>query len=324
MYEQIGCAQVLQAARLVEEALRSQGAQGIFVHHTRALRGRTWRHGGAYRADAAYVSFKRMYVLLEAGLRSCLAMLGDMVYRQTAGLPIGGPLSDVGSNLLLTLQEATWRNCPPWRTAASFHLSPSPAGLDEEVAAVRYVDDVLAVTGCLCSACLQRLITTRHPGVPFGLEGAASDGCVRWLDLLVRVTASGLPLKTAMSERSWELGGADAPQVFRVQPYLGDRAVAGPLLRCHIRGRLSRWAQLQPAEREVVRSVLWSLTERDTWRGSAATRGWATRRTTSSMQSSRRSARRSDGPPPRGQPRTSLVLYFSLPLCSFYQKTECE
>lgn len=183
-------------------------------------------------------------------------MLGDMVYCQRAGLPIGGPLSDVGSNLLLTLQEATWRNCHAWRAAAGFNLSLSPAGLDEDLAAVRYVDDVLAISGCLCSGCLQRLVTTRHLGVPFGLEGEASEGGLRWLDLHVRVSASGLHLTSAMSERSWVTGGADAPQVFRVQPYLGARVLAGPLLRCHIRGRLSRWAQLQLAEREVARSLL--------------------------------------------------------------------
>lgn len=55
MYERIPASQVELAAAFFVRVLAGKGATGILVEHARALRGRLWRHGGAYRADAVFV-----------------------------------------------------------------------------------------------------------------------------------------------------------------------------------------------------------------------------------------------------------------------------
>lgn len=120
-----------------------------------------------------------MAAVLRAGLEAKYVRFGDTILRQVEGLPIGGGgLSDVGANIVLTVQEATWRSHLLWRMLAVLR---SAAECSTMAACTRYVDDVLAISTHLCLGCLEAMVVLRHPGVPF----SATKASVGWLDVVV-------------------------------------------------------------------------------------------------------------------------------------------
>lgn len=120
MYEQVPPDQVLQAADVLLRALRSRGFRGILVRAGRRLQGRLWRHPGAYQDTWRFVTFADMRHVLAASLSVRYAFFAGAVFGQARGMPIGGPLSDLGAALLLGMQEAAWRQHLRLRRLAGF------------------------------------------------------------------------------------------------------------------------------------------------------------------------------------------------------------
>lgn len=221
MYERICPSQVLEAAAVVLRYLRSCGRKGVVVYRTRRLYGRSVRASGSYACDRVYISLADMFALLRLGVNMRWATFGDAVFMQRAGLPIGGPLSDLGAGLLLGLQEQAWQAFGPLRVWSGFRSLARNGDYAERIAQVRYVDDVLTLSTSLCCSCSARMVKQKHPGVPFEVEEVSSSGPVRWLDLLVHLGAPSCHLALLQVERPW-LSGADAvPKAYRVPPWLG-------------------------------------------------------------------------------------------------------
>lgn len=113
MYEAVPADEVNEAGKTVVELLRRRGFRGVLVHHGPRLHGRMWRAPSAYHHGADMCSFEAMLLILRSSLAVCLARFGDLVFRQRSGLPIGGPPSDLGLGLLLSVREAAFRALPP-------------------------------------------------------------------------------------------------------------------------------------------------------------------------------------------------------------------
>lgn len=157
--------------------------------------------------------------------------------------------------LLLGMMEASWRQMPGLRARAGFPMFPDTPAFDRGVAQMRYVDDLLSVTTCLCAPCTATLVQRQHPGIPFSCEGTTEGGPVKWLDILVHGCRTPPHVSVCMPELGWVRGELPRPTKFRIKPYLGAAHADGAELKSHVRGRLSRWGQLRLARREVLRAL---------------------------------------------------------------------
>lgn len=100
---------------------RQRGVTSVLLEDgTGRIRGKLWRHPGAYQAGRRYVPLDHMLHILAAAAQVQHARLGNATFRQKAGLPIGGPMSDLGPGLLLGAQEAAWRQMPRLRRLSGF------------------------------------------------------------------------------------------------------------------------------------------------------------------------------------------------------------
>lgn len=176
------------------------------------------------------------------------------MYEQQRGLPIGGPLSDLGASLLLGLQEATWRQLAPWRDAAGWSCLRTAGQVDAWVAQARYVDDDCTISCAFCAPCLESYTREQHPGIPFDTECRGSEGPLRWLDLVVRCERWPLHLGMHLGERLWLTGEEQAPSKYRVAPFLGAQHADEHALRSYVRSHSSRWTQVQLASKEAPRA----------------------------------------------------------------------
>lgn len=259
MYEQAPPDEVLVAATTLAEVFRRRGFRGVLVEQTRQLRGRPWRPTGAYLAGWQFVSFVDMIATLQAFLAVRVATFGDTVYEQTRGLPIGGQLSDLSAALLLSLQEATWRQLHPLRVRAGFGALVDSRSCDKAIAQARYVDDMLCLSRSVCPDCLAALIVAQHPGIPFAMEASSAQGALPWLDLVVHSRRHPPHICMQLAEREWVANGAPHPRRFRVQPFLGRRHADFAGLRSHIRSSLTRWAQVGLTDFELAKAFAYHV-----------------------------------------------------------------
>lgn len=88
--------------------------------------------------------------MLRASLGVRFAVFSGLVVEQARGLPIGGPLSDFGAPLLLSMQKAAWASRAPLREASAWACLPRPEDCDADVGQVRYMDDMLTLRRTLC------------------------------------------------------------------------------------------------------------------------------------------------------------------------------
>lgn len=230
--------------------------QGAVVLATRRLQGCLWRHAGCYRDDAFHVDFGTMTAVLRAGLQVRYLRFGNAVLEQLEGLPVGGALSDVGANILLTVQEATWRSDLPWRLLEGFEVMRTAADVQAMAACMRYVDDVVAMSTHLCLRCLEEMVVRSHPGVPFSVEcSTAGAPGVAWLAVVIYPCRLPPHVSMAEPESAWVRLLANDPVKFRIPPYLGEQHLRGDTLRLHVRSRLVRWAHVQLARPELRRAL---------------------------------------------------------------------
>lgn len=240
MYERVPADQVLRAALVLEQAWRARGCHGVLVYAGRGLRGRMWKHPGAYVDGATFVGLSETVEVLRARLGVGFAVFGDLVLEQAHGLPIGGPLSDLGASLSLSMQEAAWATLAPLRRADGWGCLADSAACAAHVGQVRYVDDMLTMSRSPCEGCVSGLVQSQHPGIPFCLEERSSAGPVRWLGLLIHGARWPPHICMSTPERAWLTDPLSAPVKFRIAPFLGLEHVEWPRLRSHIRGLLAR------------------------------------------------------------------------------------
>lgn len=136
----------------------------------------------------------------------------------------------------MSLKESLWQFLPPLRVDTPFASMPCGEAQDADVMLVRYVDDLLGLSSCLCVECLERMVLTMHKGIPFNAEFSTRDGAMPWLDMIIHAERAPPHIVLRLPERDFALGRTDAPTKFRIQPYLGREHFDASKLWSFIRG----------------------------------------------------------------------------------------
>ena len=179
---------------------------------------------------------------LDLALAQSAVSVGNSVWVQAEGLPIGGPHSPACCSVVLGADEATWTDNAATRAAHGF--GPAGRRLEEQVALARYVDDLIMVSRVWCKSCLEDMLTVmyRRP-VQFDRQATAAHG-QPWLDMWVSFRHGALEIHMDGQEQEWVQCHASVPPAkTRLKPYLGDDAASLEALRLHVSGRSARLRQ---------------------------------------------------------------------------------
>ena len=168
--------------------------------------------------------------------------VGNSIWVQAEGLPIGGPHSPANCSVVFGADEAAWTSDVAARTRHGF--LPEGRGLEEQVALARYVDDHIMVSRMWCSSCLKDMLTVmyRKP-VQVDRQATSAHG-QPWLDMWVSFRGGALEIHMDGQEQEWVQCQASMPHAkTRFKPFLGDGAESLEALRLHVSGRTARLRQ---------------------------------------------------------------------------------
>ena len=192
-------------------------------------------------------SLKRMRCGVELALAQGSVTLGDQLWKQQRGVPIGGMVSKCSCSVTLGMSEQTW---------SETHGKQFKGHL----AATRYVDDLVVLSPDMCSGCVKNLLKSVYPS---GVEFEAQSGC-EWLDMSLRIDPEGeLVISAKQTESDWVYGRADKSGKHVLPPYLGDPSVDTRRMWCQVKGRAARLRQLKLRPAELYDAVKFDIA---TWR----------------------------------------------------------
>ncbi len=184
-------------------------------------------------------SFDELFLVFAAAVAVTYVAVGSHVM-QLSTLPIGGLMSMIASAMVLCLNEHKWlEQQGEWAKHGFFHN----VKWDQQVASLRYVDDLIQISSFFCVDCLS-VIPRLVYNVPFDLSQQGVQ--VDWLDLQVSLD----PFTLSMISKSMNI-----KPPWAVQP---------GYLRAWLAGKFARWCQVglsytQKAE-EIIK-IFWSLVE---------------------------------------------------------------
>ena len=182
--------------------------------------------------------FQELFLVFAAAISVTYVSVGDRIVKLST-LCIGGIMSMIASAMVLCVSEHKWlQNRAEWQ-AAGFSAS---LPWSRQVAALRYVDDLLQVSAMYCAKCL-----TEVPGlvyeVPFNL--AESGTKVTWIDLCLDLDLE-----------SPAIGMAQKPVI--IQP---PWAAKQGYVRSWLCGRFARWQQVRLSKEQTVAEVMHAFWE---------------------------------------------------------------
>ena len=164
-------------------------------------------------------TFQELFLVFAAAVSVTYVPVGSHVV-QLSTLSIGGTMSMIASAVVLCLCEQKWLKNPAARRAKGFVAEVS---WKHQVAALRYVDDLLQISAMYCANCLDEVPGAVHD-VPFNL--AESGTSVTWIDLHISVN----PVLIGMAQKD---------------PLLQPPWAAKPgYARGWLCGRFARWQQV--------------------------------------------------------------------------------
>ena len=185
---------------------------------------------------------------LMAAASVTLAVVGDVV-AQLHGMSIGGSMSSSAVSVRFATEEAVAFKSPS-------HVSGGFGGLGkQDVNWLRYVDDVLAASRCVCSVCMERFFSTLYSeplSVVFSSSRDCSKPCV-WLHFEIYVVGSGVAWTLKNSNRSYLFGMHAAPFVPAFLPWPGALPYHFKQLRSIM---ISRLALAWSSQLSVIQSSL--------------------------------------------------------------------
>ena len=242
MYEEVPPSRVRSGLLSLIDWATGRGYAGVAVSKRTAgpsfLVRQRWRHP----PGTVLFTWDELSRGLDLALAQSAVSVGNSVWVQAEGLPIGGPHSPACCSVVLGADEATWTDNAATRAAHGFN--PSGRRLEEQVALARYVDDLIMVSRVWCSSCLEDMLTVmyRKP-VQFDRQATAAHG-QPWLDMWVSFRHGALEIHMDGQEQDWVQCQASVPPAkTRLKPYLGDDAASLEALRLHVSGRSARLRQ---------------------------------------------------------------------------------
>ena len=242
MYEEVPPDRVRQGLRSLISWAAELGYVGVAVCKRSSgpsfLVRQRWRHP----PGSVLFTWEELRLGMDLALAQSAVSVGDSVWRQAEGLPIGGPHSPASCSVVLGADEAAWTADAAARALHRF--LPEGRRLSEQVALARYVDDLIMVSRVWCHACLEDMLTAmyRRP-VQFDRQATSAHG-QPWLDMWVSFRCGQLEIHMDGQEQEWvQCLAARPPAKFRLKPYLGDEEDSLEALRQHVSGRTARLKQ---------------------------------------------------------------------------------
>ena len=168
--------------------------------------------------------------------------VGDSVWVQAEGLPIGGPHSSASCSVVFGAGGAAWTDDAAARARHGFH--PGGRRLEGQVALARCVDDFIMVSRKWCASCLEDMLAVmyRKP-VQFDRQATSAHG-QPWLDMWVSLRGGTLEIHMDGQEQEWvQSRAAMPPSKTRLKLYLGDESESLEALSLHVSGRTARLRQ---------------------------------------------------------------------------------
>lgn len=228
------------ARKILQLALSVTGCSHVFVFRRKRKAG--FLSPNSFPACARKFrcfSFDELFLVFAAAVAVTYVAVGSHVM-QLSTLPIGGLMSMIASAMVLCLNEHKWlEQQGEWAKHGFFHN----VKWDQQVASLRYVDDLIQISSFFCVDCLNILPSLVY-NVPFDLSQQGVQ--VDWLDLQVSLD----PFALSMISKPMNI-----KPPWAVQP---------GYLRAWLAGRFARWGQVglsytQKAE-EIIK-IFWSLVE---------------------------------------------------------------
>jgi len=204
--------------------------------------GRCWL-GGNLRGHAQDTEVLAFHELVDISKFECghrWYMLGDVVLEIAKGLPTGGSLSEVLAAVYMA--SCTRRLYCDRRYCEEVGLHVDGFTLDQTVASLLHVDDMMILSGLLCLKCLSySLAALLHP-LSASLEESLPQA--RFLDSQWKVTGMSLQISCHNHNFEFAVGDAMSQKVVRVIPFLAYDFVPQFVLHCYIQSRVARIRQL--------------------------------------------------------------------------------
>ena len=242
MYEEVPPSRVRHGLRSLITWATSRGYTGVAVSKRTAgpsfLVRQRWRHP----PSTVLFTWDELSQGLDMALAQSAVSVGNSVWVQAEGLPIGRPHSPASCSVVLRADEAASTNDAAAHAGHGF--MPEGRCLAEQVALARYVDDLIMVYRICCSSCLEDMLVAmyRKP-VQFDRQATSAHG-QPWLDMWVSFRGGALEIHMDGQEQEWVLSQASMPPAkTRLKPYLGNVAESLEAFRLHVSGRTARLRQ---------------------------------------------------------------------------------
>ena len=255
MYEAVPPSRVREGLAALVEWAAGEGYAGVVVSRRQGgasfLARQTWKHP----PGTELISWEELRRGIDMALAQSAVSVGDSVWRQAEGLPIGGPHSPACCSIVLGADEAAWAADAERRARLGFS-APRGRGIEECAAYARYVDDLCVVSRIWCEGCLESMVDGmyRKP-VQFDRQATSLLG-QPWLDMWITFTSGDMEIHMDGQEHEWVSSlGATPPSRLRLKPYLGDEACSWEALRLHVSARSARLRQAGLGVAELERAV---------------------------------------------------------------------
>ena len=216
MYEAIDSGLVLTCLDFYIGLAKDAGYIGVAVLKTRKLHGFLAKHNFHKHNNVDLLTFEQLRSIHMLSLSQKFVSVGNLVYRQLRGVPIGGLLSKCQTSLVLCAEEYAWEYSN--HRQVQFGLDASLLWR-RQVAACRYVDDCCLISPYLCSQCLFQCLCQKSC-VQYERQNSSAS-CGTWLDMDVHFQGVELLLTMQKPEEQWIAGTSSHPKKFRLEPFHG-------------------------------------------------------------------------------------------------------
>ena len=254
MYEEVPPSRVSEGLETLVAWAVEKGYVGVVVSRRQGassyLAKQAWRHP----PGTELFTWEELVTGVRLALAQSVVSVGDSVWRQAEGLPIGGPHSPACCSVVLGVDEAAWAEDADRRCRLGF--DPQGSELSRQAALARYVDDLIVVSRIWCPECLESMVgfIYRKP-VQFDKQPTTPLG-QPWLDAWIAFRGGELVIRMDGQEQDWvECRGASPPSKMRLKPYLGDEACSWDALRLHVSARAARLRQAGLGDEELRKAV---------------------------------------------------------------------
>ena len=222
MFEQIGPEAAVQAYDYAVSKLTTRGFIGVHVESTHPLKFHLTKPKHSPIGSVSFSALRNWLVSLCIQRTGCI---GDGLFEQSSGLPIGGLASKVATSFVLGYMEQEFRTNQATREEKHFALDGKHDS--ECVSGVRYVDDIFACSKVFCENCIQAYINCTYTSkalkttVTFDQQ-AQSPGQYLWLDFKITFDDKQQPrLHMAPRETEWIKGDTEYPVKWRTPRFTG-------------------------------------------------------------------------------------------------------